>query len=80
MIKRRLLRVLQGAGVALHEIEPAVLVHPKDGPLAGDRYDSDLLVPAYWLSEEIGPSVEDAIAPSSACPRGRARGGLDRNG
>jgi hypothetical protein len=62
VIKRRLLRALQGAGVALHEIEPAVLIYPKDGPLAGYCYHSDPLVPVYWLSEEIGPSVERAIA------------------
>jgi hypothetical protein len=62
VIKRRLLRALRGAGVALHEIEPATLVYPKDGPLAGYCYHSDPLVPAYWLSEEIGPSVERAIA------------------
>ena len=62
VIKRRLLRALQGAGVALHEIEPATLVYPKDGPLAGYCYRSDPLVPVYWLSEEIGPSVERAIA------------------
>ena len=29
VIKRRLLRALQGVGVALHEIEPAVLVYPR---------------------------------------------------
>jgi hypothetical protein len=62
VIKRRLLRALRGAGVALHEIEPAVLVYPKDGPLAGYCYHSDPLVAVYWLSEEIGPSVERAIA------------------
>ena len=61
MIKRRLLRALQGAGVALHEIEPAVLIYPTDGPLAGYCYHSDPLVPVYWLSAEIGPSVERAI-------------------
>jgi hypothetical protein len=61
VIKRRLLRALQGAGVALHEIEPALLVYPKDGPLAGYCYHSDPLVPVYWLSNEIGPSVERAI-------------------
>jgi hypothetical protein len=61
VIKRRLLRALQGAGVALHEIEPAVLVYPKDGPLSGYCYHSDPLVPVYWLSDEIGPSVERAI-------------------
>jgi hypothetical protein len=60
--KRRLLRALQGVGVALHEIEPAVLVYPKDGPLAGYCYHSDPLVPVYWLTAEIGPSVERAIA------------------
>jgi hypothetical protein len=62
VIKRRLLRALLGAGVALHEIEPAVLVYPKDGPLTGYCYHSDPLVPVYWLSDEIGPSVERAIA------------------
>jgi len=62
VIKRRLLRALQASGVALHEIEPAVLVYPKDGPLAGYCYHSDPLVPVYWLSEEIGPSVGRAIA------------------
>jgi hypothetical protein len=61
VIKRRLLRALQGVGVALHEIEPATLVYPKDGPLAGYCYHSDPLVPVYWLSEEIGPSVQRAI-------------------
>jgi hypothetical protein len=62
VIKRRLLRAVRGAGVALYEIEPAVLVYPKDGPLSGYCYHSDPLVPVYWLSEEIGPSVERAIA------------------
>jgi hypothetical protein len=62
VIKRRLLRALLGAGVALHEIEPAVLVYPKDGPLSGYCHHSDPVVPVYWLSDEIGPSVERAIA------------------
>jgi hypothetical protein len=62
VIKRPLLRALQGVGVALHEIEPATLVYPKDGPLAGYCYHSGPLVPVYWLSDEIGPSVERAIA------------------
>jgi hypothetical protein len=62
VIKRRLRRALQGVGVALHEIEPAALVYPKDGPLAGYCYHSEPLVPVYWLSDEIGPSVEQAIA------------------
>jgi hypothetical protein len=62
MIKRRLLRALQGAGVALHEIEPATLVYPKDGLLGSYCYHSDPLVPVYWLSDEITPSVARAIA------------------
>ena len=62
MIKRRFLRALQGAGVALHEIQPASLIYPEDGPLSGYCYHSDPLVPVYWLSDEIGPSVERAIA------------------
>jgi hypothetical protein len=62
VIKRRLLRALRGVGVALHEIEPATLVYPKDGPLSEYCYHSDPAVPVYWLSDEIGPSVQRAIA------------------
>jgi len=62
VIKQRLLRALQGAGVALHEIHPASVVYPKDGPLSGYFYHSDPVVPVYWLTDEIGPSVERAIA------------------
>lgn len=62
VIKQRLLRALQGAGVALHEIQPAPVIYPKDGPLCGYVYHSDPVVPVYWLTEEIGPSVERAIA------------------
>ena len=34
VIKHRLLRALQGLGVALHEIEPAVIIYPKGAPPA----------------------------------------------
>jgi hypothetical protein len=62
VIKLRFLRALQRLGVRLHEIEPARLVYPKDGPTA--RYyhhDPDPVVPVYWRNEEIAPSVERAI-------------------
>ena len=62
MIKQRLLGALQGAGVALHEIQPACVTYPKDGPLSGYFYHSDPVVPVYWLTDEIGPSIERAIA------------------
>ena len=62
VIKQRLLRALQGAGVALHEIQPASVIYPKDGPLSGYFYHSDPVVPVYWLADEIGPSIERAIA------------------
>ena len=63
VIKLRLLRALQGLGVRLHEIQPARLIYPKDGPIVG------LLPsppgsgrPVYWLTDEIVPSIEQAIA------------------
>jgi hypothetical protein len=62
VIKQRLLRALQGAGVALHEIHPAAVIYPKDGPASAYFYSSDPAVPVYWLTNEIGPSVEHAIA------------------
>jgi N-acyl-L-homoserine lactone synthetase len=62
VIKQRLLRALQGAGVALHEIQPAAVIYPKDGPLSGYFYHSDPVLPVYWLAGEIDPSVERAIA------------------
>ena len=62
MIKQRLLRALQGAGVALREIQPTYVTYPKEGPLSGYFYHSDPVVPVYWLTDEIGPSVERAIA------------------
>ena len=63
MIKRRFLRVLQGLGVRLHEIQPARLVYPNDGPVAGYYHrHPDPVVPVYWLVDEIAPSVDQAIA------------------
>jgi hypothetical protein len=62
-IKQRLLRALQSAGVILHEIEPAKLVYPGDGPLSGYFYrHQDPVIPTYWLIDEIAPSIERAIA------------------
>ena len=54
--------VVYPATVSDVRFEPAVLVYPKDGPLSGYCYDSDPVVAVYWLSDEIGPSVERAIA------------------
>lgn len=63
VIKRRFLRVLQGLGVRLHEIQPARLVYPSDGPVGGYYHrHPDPVVPVYWLVDEIVPSVEHAIA------------------
>lgn len=63
VIKRRFLRALQGAGVCLHEIHPARLIYPSDGPVSGYYHDHpDPVVPVYWLTDEIAPSVERAIA------------------
>jgi len=63
MIKLRLLRALRGLGVRLHEIHPARLIYPIDGPLSGYcHHDSDPVVPVYWRTDEIGPSVEQVIA------------------
>jgi hypothetical protein len=61
VIKQRLLRALQDLGVALHAIEPAVVVYPKDGPTSGYYYHSDPVVPVYF-TDTIGPSIERAIA------------------
>ena len=62
VIKRRFLRVLQGLGVRLHEIQPARLVYPSDGPVAGYYHrHPDPVVPVYWLVDEIAPSVLNAI-------------------
>jgi hypothetical protein len=61
VIKQRLLGALQGAGVALHEIEPASVIYPKDGPMSGYYYHSGPVVPVYF-TETIGPSLERAIA------------------
>jgi len=62
VIKRRFLRVLQGLGVCLHEIQPSRLVYPINGPVAGYYHrHPDPVVPVYWLVAEIAPSVERAI-------------------
>jgi hypothetical protein len=63
VIKLRFLRALQSARVCLHEIHPARLVYPIDGMAAGYYHrHPDPVVPVYWRTEEIGPSVEKAIA------------------
>jgi N-acyl-L-homoserine lactone synthetase len=59
-VKHRLLRALQGLGIALHEIQPASMVYSKDGPLAGHYYDGGPVVPVYF-TDTIGPSIERAI-------------------
>jgi len=69
-IKQRLLRALQVAGVSLHEIEAAKLVSPGDGPLSGYFYGHpDPVIPTYWLTDEIAPSIEQAI---SVCRTGHS--------
>jgi hypothetical protein len=63
VIKLRLLRALQGLGVCLHEIQPARLIYPVDGPMSGYyHHHPDPVVPVYWLIDEITPSVDKAIA------------------
>jgi hypothetical protein len=62
VIKPRLLSALQGVGVAPHETHPAFVIYLKDGPLCGYFDHSDLFAPVYWLTDEIGSSVERAIA------------------
>ena len=63
MIKLRLLRALQGLGVRLHEIHPARLIYPTDGPMSGYcHHHPDPVVLVYWLTDEIVPSIEQAIA------------------
>jgi hypothetical protein len=63
MIKQRLLRALQGLGVRLHEIHPARLIYPTDGPMSGYcHHHPDPVVLVYWLTDEIVPSIERAIA------------------
>ncbi len=62
VIKRRFLRALQGLGVRLHEIAPARLIYPKDGPAAGYyHHHPDPVLPVYWRVDEIAPSVDQAI-------------------
>ena len=63
MIKLRLLRALQGLGVRLYEIHPARLIYPIDGPMSGYcHHHPDPVVLVYWLTDEIVPSIEQAIA------------------
>ena len=63
VIKLRLLRALQGLGVRLHEIQPARLIYPVDGPMSGYYHrHPDPVVPVYWRVGEIAPSVEQAIS------------------
>ena len=63
VIKWRFLRALLGAGVCLHEIDPARLAYPSGGPVAGYyHYHPDPVVPVYWITDESRPSVLEAIA------------------
>ena len=63
IMKLRLLRALQGLGVRLVDIQPARVIYPKDGPVAGYlHHHPDPVVPAWWLVNEIAPSIEQAIA------------------
>lgn len=63
VIKLRFLRALQGVGVSLREIHPARLIYPIDGMTSGYYHrHPDPVAPVYWRVEEIGPSVERAIA------------------
>jgi hypothetical protein len=62
MIKQRLLRALQSAGVCVDEIEPAKLVSPENGPMSGYLYrHADPVIPTYWLTDEVVPSIAHAI-------------------
>ena len=63
VIKSRFLCALQGLGVRLHDIEPAHLIYPENGPTSGYyHHHPDPVVPVYWLTDEIAPSIERAIA------------------
>jgi hypothetical protein len=49
--------------VCVHEIEPAKLISPEDGPMSGYFYrHADPVIPTYWLTNEVVPSIERAIA------------------
>ena len=62
VIKLRLLRALQGLGVCLHVIHPARLIYPSDGSVSAYfHHHPDPVVPVYWLTDEIAPSIERAI-------------------
>ena len=59
----RLLDGLQAAGVRLHEIADAKVIYPADGPLAAYFYrHPDPVAAAYWLDDDVIPSIEQAIA------------------
>jgi len=63
VIKLRLLRALQGLDVCLHVIHPARLIYPSDGPVSAYfHHHPDPVVPVWWLTDEIAPSIERAIA------------------
>ncbi len=63
VLKRRFLDALLAAGIALHEIDPATVVYPRDGVFAPYFYrHRDPVAPVYWLLEEIAPTVVRAIA------------------
>jgi hypothetical protein len=51
------------AGLCVHEIEPTKLISPEDGPMSGYFYrHADPVIPTYWLSDEVAPSIERVIA------------------
>jgi hypothetical protein len=62
VIKQRLLRALQGAGVALPEIQPAFVIYPTDSPRSSYFHHSGPAVPVYWLTDEIALRSSGAIA------------------
>jgi len=73
VIKQRLLRALHGAGVTLHDIQPASAIYPKDGPLSGYFYHSDPVVLAYWpparSAHRSSGRLRGITAHFSACHR-----------
>jgi hypothetical protein len=49
--------------LCLHEIRPARLIYPKDGPVSGYYHlHPDPVVPVWWRVDEIAASVEQVIA------------------
>lgn len=62
IMKARLLRVLHGAGLPFHELTPARVTYPTDGPMAGYFFSNpDPAIPVCWLADEIAPAVGWAI-------------------